>query len=48
MPQAKVKIPAQIWVLVGAAFVIAIGYGLISPILPAYAQSFDVGVAAAS
>lgn len=48
MPEAKIKIPAQIWVLVGAAFVIAIGYGLVSPILPAYAQSFDVGVAAAS
>lgn len=34
--------------LVAAAFVIAIGYGLISPVLPAYARSFDVGVAAAS
>ncbi len=37
-----------IWVLIGAAFVIAIGFGLISPILPRYAQSFNVGVAAAS
>src|SRR5690625_6983413 len=48
MPEAKIRIPPQIWVLVGAAFVIAIGYGLVSPILPAYARSFDVGVAAAS
>lgn len=34
--------------LVAAAFVIAIGYGLVSPVLPAFARSFDVGVAAAS
>lgn len=46
--KTKVPIPPKIWVLVGAAFVIAIGYGLVSPVLPAYAQSFDVGVAAAS
>jgi len=42
------SLPREIWVLVAAAFVIAIGYGLISPVLPAYARSFDVGVAAAS
>lgn len=34
--------------LVASAFVIAVGYGLVSPVLPAYARSFDVGVAAAS
>src|SRR5699024_11612589 len=34
--------------LVVAAFVIAVGFGLVSPVLPAYARSFDVGVAAAS
>jgi MFS family permease len=45
---ARPPIPGEIWVLVGSAFVIAIGYGLISPVLPAYARSFDVGVAAAS
>lgn len=41
-------IPKQVWVLVGAAFAIALGFGLITPVLPAYARSFDVGVAAAS
>ena len=41
-------IPREIWILVGAAFVIAIGFGIVSPVLPAYARSFDVGVAAAS
>ena len=41
-------IPGELRVLIGAAFVIAIGFGLVSPVLPAYARSFDVGVAAAS
>lgn len=41
-------IPGEIKVLIGSAFVIAIGFGLVSPVLPAYARSFDVGVAAAS
>lgn len=44
----RIPIPREIWILVGAAFVIALGYGLISPVLPAFARSFDVGVAAAS
>lgn len=42
------RIPREIWILVGAAFVIAVGFGIVSPVLPAYARSFDVGVAAAS
>lgn len=41
-------VPREIWILVGAAFVIAVGFGIVSPVLPAYARSFDVGVAAAS
>lgn len=40
--------PREIWVLVAAAFVIALGYGIIAPVLPQFAQSFDVGFAAAS
>lgn len=42
------RMPAEIRVLVGAAFLIAIGYGLIAPVLPQYARGFDVGVTAAS
>ncbi|MHA6796431.1 MFS transporter [Pseudonocardia bannensis] len=42
------RLPREIWVLVAAAFVIAIGYGLVAPALPAFARSFDVGVTAAS
>ncbi|WP_067687535.1 MFS transporter [Nocardia jejuensis] len=41
-------LPAEIWVLVGSAFTIAIGFGLVAPALPQFARSFGVGVAAAS
>ncbi|NKX49943.1 MFS transporter, partial [Arthrobacter deserti] len=34
--------------LLAAAFVIALGYGLVAPALPQFAASFNVGVAAAS
>ncbi|SER77368.1 MFS transporter [Corynebacterium cystitidis] len=42
-----VKIPVEIWVLVSAAFLIALGYGLIAPIIPQFAVSFGVSMAAA-
>lgn len=42
------RIPREIWVLIGAAFIIAVGFGLITPVLPQFARSFDVGVTAAS
>ncbi|MFC6011131.1 MFS transporter [Nocardia lasii] len=45
---AKVRLPGEIWVLIAAAFVIAIGFGLVAPILPQYAREFGVGIAAAS
>lgn len=46
-PRLK-PLPVEIWVLVGAAFTIAIGFGLVAPALPQFARSFGVGVAAAS
>ncbi|UNX54385.1 MFS transporter [Georgenia sp. TF02-10] len=45
---ARVTLPREIWVLVAAAFVIALGYGLVAPALPQFAASFDVSVTAAS
>ncbi|MEU4810813.1 MFS transporter [Nocardia fluminea] len=45
---AKVRLPAEIWVLIAAAFVIALGFGLVAPVLPQYAREFGVGIAAAS
>ncbi|MCQ4627642.1 MFS transporter [Corynebacterium sp. CCUG 65737] len=45
---ARPKIPQEIWVLVAAAFLIALGYGLIAPIIPQFAVSFGVSMAAAA
>lgn len=47
-PQERPPVPIEIKVLVAAAFVIAVGFGLITPVLPQFAQSFDVGVTASS
>ncbi|TWH22331.1 putative MFS family arabinose efflux permease [Prauserella rugosa] len=42
------RLPREVYVLVGASFLIAIGYGIIGPALPNFAHSFDVGLTAAS
>lgn len=42
------RYPREIWVLVAASFLIAIGFGLVAPALPTFATSFDVGITAAS
>ena len=47
-PAERIRIPREIWVLVAAAFVIALGFGLITPVLPQFAQSFGVGATASS
>ncbi len=47
-PVPRLRLPVEIRVLAAAAFVIAIGYGLVAPALPAFARSFDVGLTAAS
>ncbi len=47
-PSGRPRIPREIWVLIAAAFVIAIGFGLITPVLPSFAQSFGVGAFASS
>lgn len=46
-PQAAPKIPREIWIMVSAAFIIALGYGIIAPLLPQFVVSFDVSMAAA-
>lgn len=48
VPARPSRLPREVWVLVGAAFLIAIGFGLVAPALPTFARSFDVGVTAAS
>lgn len=46
--EPKVPLPKEIWVLVSASFVIALGYGLVAPALPQFARSFGVSVPAAT
>lgn len=46
--RARSEIPTEIWVLVVASFVIALGFGIVAPALPQYARSFGVGDFAAS
>lgn len=45
---ASSKLPSVIWVLCTAAFIIALGYGFIAPVLPQFAASFNVSMAAAA
>ena len=40
------KIPTGLKVLIAASFMIALGYGLVAPVLPSFARSFNVGVTA--
>lgn len=42
------RLPRELRVLVGAAFLVAVGYGLVAPALPVFARTFDVDVTAAS
>ncbi len=42
------KLPSELWILITGSFIIAIGMGIVSPALPTFASSFDVGIAAAS
>ncbi|SHG38381.1 MFS transporter [Streptoalloteichus hindustanus] len=48
VPTSRQRLPYEVWVLVAAGFVIAIGFGVVAPALPTFAASFDVGVTAAS
>lgn len=41
-------LPREVWVIIAANFVIAIGFGLVAPALPTFARGFDVSVTAAS
>ncbi|WP_308258593.1 MFS transporter [Saccharothrix obliqua] len=46
--RSKPRLPGEVWVLVVASFIIAIGFGIVAPVLPAYAKGFDVGTFAVS
>jgi MFS family permease len=48
VPPPRERLPSQIWVLVVASFLIAVGYGIVAPTLPVFVRSFGVGVTAVS
>ena len=45
---ARARLPVDVRLLVGAGFVVAVGYGVVAPALPEYARSFNVGITAAA
>ncbi len=46
--QAKPKLPREVWVLITANVVVALGYGVVAPVLPQYARNFGVSISAAT
>ncbi|CAM4112224.1 MFS transporter [Kibdelosporangium persicum] len=46
--ETRERIPGEVWVLVSACFLVAIGFGMMAPVVPAFATTFGVGVTAAS
>lgn len=44
----KPKLPREVWLLVAANVVVALGYGVVSPVLPQYARHFGVSISAAT
>ena len=44
----KPKLPGEVWVLITANAVIALGYGVVAPVLPQYARNFGVSISAAT
>ena len=46
--QEKAPLPRDIKVMLAAAFLIALGFGLVAPVLPQFATTFDVGATAAA
>ena len=46
--QADVRLPREVWWLIGANAIVALGYGLVAPILPDLARHFGVSIEAAT
>ena len=44
----KDRLPSEVWVLITANVVIALGYGVVAPVLPHYARNFGVSISAAT
>ena len=48
MTRQERKLPFEIWALVAGGFAIALGYGVVAPVLPQFAQAFGVSNFAAT
>lgn len=42
------RLPSEVWALIGANAVIALGYGVVAPVLPQLARHFGVSISAAT
>lgn len=42
------ELPRELWILITGGFIVAVGMGIVSPALPTFAASFDVGITAAA
>jgi MFS family permease len=45
---AQEKLPREVWSLIGANAVVALGYGVVAPVLPQLARHFGVSISAAT
>ncbi|OFJ54476.1 MFS transporter [Mycolicibacterium grossiae] len=46
--ESKPRLPSEVWVLIFCNAVVALGYGVVAPVLPQYARNFGVSIAAAT
>lgn len=46
--ESKEKLPREVWLLIAANVVVALGYGVVAPVLPQYARHFGVSISAAT
>ncbi|RJQ80730.1 MFS transporter [Pseudonocardiaceae bacterium YIM PH 21723] len=44
----KTRLPRELWVVVGCSFLVALGFGVLAPALPAFASGFHVSTTAAA
>ena len=45
---SRAQASAEVWVLIAANAVIALGYGVVAPVLPQFARNFGVSISAAT
>jgi MFS family permease len=46
--ESKERLPREVWLLIAANVVVALGYGVVAPVLPQYARHFGVSISAAT